>query len=1287
MKKRVYARPPSHTPLAQIRQMASLPATHPIHTSFQGRRITTEIPMNVGLTVAEATALLEREEEVPSVLPSDIQRSLGLRAVQDFAIAASKFRFEKTYLSFEVIVMRENGLIGRTSPITVAATNVHEPDSFRLYLQSKLTEVSSAFNDKYAQVLLGVPSATVHSTFVAHQHAGAQVNSNLKDLLPHQLTGKPYQGFTPLSRDQEEGYCFWYCLQYHVCHAYFTAIEDEEERNRFHKPAQAETLRRFHEEFQILDFSPLEALMASGGIDVRQHSAQLTRFENLNRLSLCIWQWDDEFEVVQRVRECKTPFEEVTLLVIPYRDSFHFVHVKNPAYFLLPVSVLTEKIATKHTPHGCGRCGAVIMRSSAFEAHKERCRAMKKGQTECFLEGSFSYAGKSSTSNQQYFTAARGELRAPVCIYADFECVNQTDEALQDGIVKQVPASFGFYTVTEFASRKHGTYVTHTDAPGEEGQAASVFLRMLVEHCTALRYDFLDAKKRHELYRHEDLDIELQHENAQTCDRCGNDFESDKVLHHCHLSGRFLGSLCDDCNKRLPCPRFEVLVFFHNLNYDLAGILHALAGHTFFDEDKYEWSFECIGAAVNHLKTFTLLKKMRSDDDKNKSPFRHITFMDTFEHHKCGLGTLLSKLPRPTMLGLKRAFGSSFDLCTSQGFIVGGKSLFPYEYFTGTHTLDAAIPTRDKFTNRLRMHEATDDEWAHFTESNALLGLSTFRDVHDFYLKVDVIGLADFFENYRRVGMDTYGLDPALFLTAPSYAWRAMLKQTRVEFDFVADQETFDFLEKGKRGGVSMAVTRYARSNHPSDPDFDATQPLSSLVYLDANNLYGLAMSRSLPTGALQWLSEDAKEGALALNEATDYTKEGTGYFFEVDLEYPEELHDAHANMPLAPEKRTVREEELTETAKLIWGEEHERQRLNLQCEKLLSTLEDKQRYVVWGSTLRLYVSLGLRVTQVHRVLSCRMEPFLKPFIDKNTELRASARQRKDESAADFYKLMNNSVFGKTMENVRDRGQFRVLKEATDSELFTKVTSGASFRRSVFDVEGLSILECAKQTVKLDKPLYCGVAILDISKEHMYDLFYNHIHAVYGKNVSMIFTDTDSLCLKVTGDWYADCLREPLLQQAMDFSNYDRLPLEQSSEFEALMQHKGQLGYLKDECAPHRLLEAFAYRSKMHAELTSDGHWHQKCKGVPKTFVKELVQRQHWVDAAEKPTDWQPHRVPIAQIRTSRANEMPLHNLFDVTGKKRTISFFDDKRAILEGGFETLPYGHRDLKRQRALSY
>ena len=273
----------------------------------------------------------------------------------------------------------------------------------------------------------------------------------------------------------------------------------------------------------------------------------------------------------------------------------------------------------------------------------------------------------------------------------------------------------------------------------------------------------------------------------------------------------------------------------------------------------------------------------------------------------------------------------------------------------------------------------------------------------------------------------------------------AALRLSRVDLELITDENIYNLNENSIRGGISMILTRHARANNHTRPDtYDSNLPNQNLIYLDANNLYGCAMSQYLPTHGFRLLSDDAFT-ALKLEDLRDDGEDG--YIYVVDLHYPTELRNAHDDYPLAPESLVIDQAMYSPTRQSVFPESPPQT-------KLTPNLRDKTtRYGVHYRNLKLYV-------QVHSVLKFKQSPWLKKtYIDFNTRQRSLAD---NGFLKDFFKLMNNSVFGKTQENLRKRVQVDLV---TDANVLRKRIAKPSFCRGVPITDCLTVVQCKVQTL------------------------------------------------------------------------------------------------------------------------------------------------------------------------------------------------------------------------------
>ena len=334
---------------------------------------------------------------------------------------------------------------------------------------------------------------------------------------------------------------------------------------------------------------------------------------------------------------------------------------------------------------------------------------------------------------------------------------------------------------------------------------------------------------------------------------------------------------------------------------------------------------------------------------------------------------------------------------------------------------------------------------------------------------------------------------------SPGLSWDAMLKMTNIKLELMTDIDMFQFIEKGMRGGVSYIANRYGKANNKYMKEYDEKAPSKYIMYLDASNLYGWAMSQYLPTGNFKWISDrEIKQIDLGKYKA-DGKK---GLILEVDLEYPQELHDMHNDYPICPERVKVSNDMLSGYCKKI----AKKYKISIGLvSKLIPTLRDKKEYMLHYRNLQLYLDLGLKIKKIHGVLKFDQSSWLKQYIDFNTEKRKNA---KNSFEKDFFKLMNNSVFGKTMENLRKRVDVSLV---TDEKKLDKFTTKPTYVSSKIFNENLMAVHKDKETLTLNRPAYVGICILDLSKTLMYDFHYNYIKKQYDNRARLLFTDTDSL--------------------------------------------------------------------------------------------------------------------------------------------------------------------------------
>ena len=621
-------------------------------------------------------------------------------------------------------------------------------------------------------------------------------------------------------------------------------------------------------------------------------------------------------------------------------------------------------------------------------------------------------------------------------------------------------------TVCHYDDKYSGKYKSYV---GKD--AAHVFLRTVIREAARCRHEVNNIFKKKMIITPEQ-DREFQ--EAKNCSICGEELGEDRVRDHCHVTGGYRGAAHYMCNLKYRIT-WKVPVVFHNLRgYDSHLIMQEIG--------KFKMEVNVIPNNMEKYISFSLGK--------------HLVFIDSIQFMASSLEDLVGNLsPEDFRIVGKRWKGEDFSLVTQKG-------IFPYEFLDISKLSTEGLPSKDKFYSSLYESGVKDEDyqraqkvWDHFK-------MKTMKDHHDLYLETDVLLLADVFENFRRTCMENYKLDPAHYVSAPSLSWDAFLKKSGENIELVSDMDMFQFFEKGMRGGTSYISHRHSTANNKYMETYNEEDESKFLMYLDANNLYGWAMSQPLPNGEFEWV-EDVDNIKLE-----DYLgDDGRGMVLEVDLEYPNELHDLHNGYPLAPESKEIDASMLSNYAKNI----AEKFKLTIGgVRKMITSLSPRKKYVLHVRNLKLYTDLGMKLTRVHRAVTFKQSCWLKDYIDFNTKMRSASKNAFEKN---FFKLMNNSIYGKTMENLRKRVDVKLMSSEDD---LLKLVASPCFQSHRIMNENLIVVKRLKEVLTLNKPCYVGMSILDLSKTLMYDFHYNTIKKEYGDKAKLLFTDTDSLIYELT---------------------------------------------------------------------------------------------------------------------------------------------------------------------------
>ena len=932
---------------------------------------------------------------------------------------------------------------------------------------------------------------------------------------------------------------------------------------------------------------------------VEVKNSNFIKFENHNsEISVSVYILTKTNDVVPIYISQEVRPNNINLLLIIKGEKSHYVLIKNMSKLLATKSCHKELFY-------CRYCCIPFRTQEKLNYHLNYSR--------CFDRDSITKDIMPEEGETIEFNGHDKSVKAPIVLYGDFESylykMDKTTTNTQR-LQQHLPSGFMLIAVNQLT----GSIVKSLLYTGED--VMNVFYKTLDDWHDELQ-DII--KENIPFIMSEEDNIKYKSGKCHICKhQCVN-----KVRDHDHKTGKFIGPACNACNLKRKTTN-KIPIFFHNgKGYDNHLIIKAL-------KDEHNKRLSCIAQNFEKFISFSI---------------GNYVFKDSLQFMAASLDSLSKNLSMEdkqiTINHYKEQGYNDEDIN-----LVLKKGFFPYDWFDSLDKLNnTCLPPIECFYNGLEGKELALKDYLHAKLVWKRFNCKTFKDYHDIYLKTDVFLLADVFENFRKVCYNIYELDPAHYYTAPGLSWDAMLKYTGVELDLLSDVDMYRFFELGIRGGISMISHRYAKANNKYMANYDPRQKSKYLLYLDANNLYGWAMSQKLPTGKFKWV-ENIDINTIDLDG-------DKGYVFQVDLEYPKELHDKHNCYPLAPERLAIKDEWLSGYQHELLGKLDMK---NSHIPKLTPNLFDKSHYIVHAKNLKFYLDQGLILTKVHRALSFDQSPWLEKYINKNTVERTKA---KNDFEKDFYKLMNNSVFGKTMENIRNRTD---IKFAQSAKLMTKWASNPMYADSQIINEDLVAVQMKKTITQLNKPIYLGMCILDLSKLHMFNFHYNYIVKKYGDKSKLMFTDTDSLTYSIEcEDVYADMAEN---KELFDMSEYSKEnPVYDTS-------NKKVIGKFKDECSNYLMIEFVGVRPKCYAfsKESNIGIEEKKTlKGIKKSVVQNNINLQDYKNCVLD------NKTKYDNMKTFRSYD---HNVFTINTKKMSLCNFDNKRFICQDGINTRALGH-----------
>ena len=462
--------------------------------------------------------------------------------------------------------------------------------------------------------------------------------------------------------------------------------------------------------------------------------------------------------------------------------------------------------------------------------------------------------------------------------------------------------------------------------------------------------------------------------------------------------------------------------------------------------------------------------------------------------------------------------------------------------------------------------------------------ITNLEELTMLYLKNDVLLLTDFFQNYIDICKKPYGINPLYSYSTPAFTWKAGLKMTGVKLDYITDDKLRLLLENNMRGGPSACMgNRYVRRGR------------RKIVYEDMTNLYGWGMSQYLPIGDFREIK--VTRSILKSILRTPYNDEH-GFLTECDLEYPSSVHEKTKYFPFLPEKKTVKVDNF---APYMINNKPEKYK---PTEKLIMDQTNKERYFLHYRDLKFHMRHGIRILNVHTVYKFKQSPWLAKY---NTEQRKKA---KTEFEKYFYKLMSNSFYGKTIENIRKRLNLDLIDKSDTRRILNRQSN--SFDDKIAEYEKFNLYSFNKESIKFTKPIYFGFSVLELSKLLMYEWYYDKMQPYFGEdNLELHYLHTDSFIFSFKP---IKSLIEDLKRFKEDFDFSD---LDPSHELYS-EDNKKVIGKMKLETLPELDLdEALFLRSKSFSPKIKQNCSHGKHKGVQDHIKYTLEDYKYFLENKE----------------------------------------------------------------------
>ncbi len=993
--------------------------------------------------------------------------------------------------------------------------------------------------------------------------------------------------------------CFKYCMLYHK-------HKDQIKNN----PERISWYSKFKNSY---DFK---------GIKFPVSIEDIKKFSNQNNVSVNVYIVKEK-EILPYLTNArdKKKDDHVNLLLIENDEQNHYVYIKN-----LSRLIGNQLNKHEHFNYICERCFKTTKSIDMYNRHISLC-------DNYFMNESAIPILPKEGDNILKFKNIYKTIRVPLVYYADLEAIlRQLDHERYKA--KHEACAYSFLAVSRFYKNfKKYTGISANDTMNN-------FIETIIEEGEKLNEILLE---RLEEYKKPKLNKEdrIKFKEAKKCHFCNKEFREDdiKVRDHCHITGKFRGAARQSCNLRVRTS-LKIPFFFHNgSGYDFKHFIKKLY--------KIDKNLRILPQTEEKYFSITVGIK-----DTNIQ----FEFKDSLKFLLKSIDKSAKVLYDKDSKGIKNFKNIMYHFKEVEDEIIEllvQKGVFPYSYLDSfTKLKETKYPIFEAFYNNLKDTNIEVEDYNRGKKLWDFFKCETLKDYMELYLTCDVLILADCFEKFRDLALKHYGLDPAHYCSSPGLSWDVMLKFTGIELELLTDEDMLSMFMSGIRGGLSCIMNRYVRANNKYMINYDPNRESSYLVPVDANNLYGDAMSHNLPYKGFKWCDEDK------IKYLEDYILEipddsNIGYTVKVKcLKYPKELHELHNDYPFFPIHKEILKNHLSPYQKKL-RKNHNKSR------KLVTSLEHKKDLICDYRTLKQAIQHGLKLKGIVCAIKYKQKSWLKSYIDHNTKLWQEATS---EFEKDFFKLMNNAVYGKTIENVLKRHD---IKFCTERKKALKYVSKINFKIETIFTKNLVALHMNRLQVKYDKPIYAGFCVLEMSKWRMFKFVYEYLKPKWGNNIEIIQTDTDGLMLYVkTEDFYKDIKND--IKRWWDTSNFSK-----DNKFRLKPKNKMKLGCFKIETGENIVTIFIGLRAKMYCYTIECESESDPCtilkkreKGVPRHIINKH-QFKIWKKVLDNEIE------TSANYSMIKSNKL---NVYTINQKKIALSNYDDKRYILDDGYTTLSH-------------